>query len=63
MRIKIKVDFTDVKTLTPSWADEFITKLVDRFGNRVVLELSDNPSVKATLEFLTEIGALKFPTV
>lgn len=46
----IEVDFTDVHVLTPSWADEFITGLRAKYGERVVLLPSDNPSVQLTLE-------------
>lgn len=46
------VDFTGVEVLTPSWADEFLTPLRNRFGSRVRLEHTDNPSVQATLKIL-----------
>ena len=52
----IEVDFDGVITFTPSWADEFITKLVDRFGDRVFLIKSENPSVVATLSLLKRLG-------
>lgn len=52
---KIEIDFEGVKTFTPSWADEFITKLKNRFGKRVTLVNTDNSSVKATIEFLKEL--------
>ena len=48
----IVVDFTDVLVLTPSWADEFLTPLRSRFGDKVTLTNTDNASVKATLEIL-----------
>jgi hypothetical protein len=51
----IEIDFEGVGTLTPSWADEFITKIKGQYGNRVVLMDSDNPSVKATLALLQKI--------
>jgi len=53
----IEIDFEGVITFTPSWADEFITKLVDRFGSdRVVLNNTNNPSVKATLDLLEKLS-------
>ena len=52
----IEVDFEGVITFTPSWADEFITKLSDRFGEKIVLTHTENPSVKATLRILKELG-------
>lgn len=57
---KIEIDFTGVITFTPSWADEFITKIVDQFGKRVVLKHTGNPSVRATLELLEKVGNRKF---
>lgn len=50
----IDVDFTGVKVLTPSWADEFISNLVREYPGQVNLLPSDNASVKASLEFVTK---------
>ncbi len=50
---KVVVDFDGVIVLTPSWADEFLTPLHARFGKKVTLRNTDNPSVKATLAILT----------
>ena len=49
---EIIVDFSDVVVLTPSWADEFLTPLRNRFGELVTLRNTDNVSVTATLEIL-----------
>lgn len=46
---KIEVDFSGVAVLSPSWADEFITKLFEQYPSRVTLLPSDNLSVDATL--------------
>lgn len=48
----IVVDFADVVVLTPSWADEFLTPLHQKFNGRVTLQNQDNPSVAATLAIL-----------
>lgn len=48
----IKVNFDNVLTFSPSWADEFITPLKKQFGDRVTLQETSNPSVKATLDIL-----------
>jgi len=48
----IIVDFSDVIVLTPSWTDEFLTPLYNRFGEKVKLTNIDNPSVKASLTIL-----------
>ena len=49
---EIIVDFEGVVVLTPSWADEFLTPLRERFTDRVKLHNTDNPSVVATLAIL-----------
>ena len=51
---EIVVDFVGVFVLTPSWADEFLTPLRSRFGNRVTVINTDNASVKATLAILNK---------
>ena len=57
---KIIVDFEGVVTFTPSWGDEFLGPLFDRFGERLVLKNTKNPSVQASLEMLEEIYKKKF---
>lgn len=49
---EVLVDFKEVLVLTPSWADEFLTPLRTRFGERVKLINTENASVKATLDIL-----------
>ena len=49
---EIIVDFEGVAVLTPSWADEFLTPLQNRFGKQVSLISTDNPSVTASLAIL-----------
>ena len=53
---KITVDFNDVVVLTPSWADEFLTPLREKFKEKVELINTNNPSVKETLEILNQSG-------
>ena len=52
---EINIDFDGVVTFTPSWADEFITPILNTYGNRVKLIHTDNPSVEATLRLLAKI--------
>ena len=54
----IEVDFNEVITFSPSWADEFLTPLKEQFKNRLVLLETKNPSVHATLELLESIHDL-----
>lgn len=49
---EIIVDFEGVVVLTPSWADEFLSPLRNRFKDRIKLENINNPSVLATLTIL-----------
>ena len=49
---EVIVDFEGVLVLTPSWADEFLTPLRNKFTRQVKLINKDNPSVSATLSTL-----------
>ncbi len=48
----IIIDFDEVKTLTPSWADEFLSPLMKKYAGRVSLVNIDNSSVIETLRTL-----------
>lgn len=54
----IEIDFSGVKVITPSWADEVITKLANDFSNIKLLN-TDNVTVKATLKTLREYSKVK----
>jgi hypothetical protein len=54
----IEIDFAGVKALTPSWADEVITKIAQRF-KKVSLVNTENMTVQATLKTLREYSDLK----
>jgi len=54
----IEVDFSGVEVLTPSWADEVITKLSEKFKTVKLLN-TENESVQATLKTLREYSGLK----
>lgn len=53
---EITVDFEGVKVLSPSWADEFITRMQEDFPGKVSFRNTDNPSVKATLDILEQFS-------
>ena len=57
----IEVDFGGVIALGPSWTDEFLTPLLKKYKNRVTVLHTENPSVKATLEILVEMGGVEPP--
>lgn len=54
----IEIDFSGTKALTPSWADEVVTKIAERFKN-VKLTHTENGTVQATLKTLREFSDLK----
>jgi hypothetical protein len=54
----IEIDFSGIKVLTPSWADEVITPLAQKFKNLKFLN-TENSSVQATLKTLREYSDLK----
>ena len=51
---ELEIDFSGILTLSPSWADEFLSPLLERLGDRLILLPSDNLSIQATLKILQE---------
>lgn len=56
----LEIDFSGVLTLSPSWADEFLTPLSDLLRSRLILLVNDNLSVQATIKILQEANNKKF---
>lgn len=56
----LEIDFFGVLTLSPSWADEFLTPLLSQLDNRLILLQSDNLSVHATIKILQEANKRNF---
>jgi hypothetical protein len=54
----ILIDFSGVKVLTPSWADEVVTKIAAKYKNVKFIN-TQNTSVQATLKTLREYSDLK----
>ncbi len=54
----IEIDFSGVKVLAPSWADEVVTKIAEDFKNIKLLN-TENSSVQATLKTLRDYSDLK----
>lgn len=48
---KITIDFQGVSVLTPSWADEFMRPILEKYGKKILLINDTNPSVQASLRF------------
>ena len=47
---EISLDFSDVKVLAPSWADEFISGIKSAHKNLLSFINTSNPSVEASLK-------------
>lgn len=56
----LEIDFSGVFTLSPSWADEFLSPLFNLIGDHLILLPSDNLSVRATLRILQEANNQSF---
>ena len=56
----VEVDFEGVEVFTPSWGDEFLMQLLEKFKNNLILTNTKNPSVEATLDLLENIEKKKF---
>lgn len=57
---KIIIDFTDITTFSPSWGDEFLSPLRQKYQNNLFLKNTSNPSVKASIEILEETNGVIF---
>ena len=57
---ELEIDFSGVLTLSSSWADEFLSPLLEWLDERLVLLPSDNLSVQATLKILQEANKRPF---
>lgn len=49
----IELDFAAVEVLTPSFAEEFVIGLLDRYPGHVRFKNTDNVTVLTTLDFLS----------
>jgi len=56
----LELDFEGVITFSPSWGDEFLSPLVKKYRNKLVLLNTQNLSVRATLELLEKINEIPF---
>ncbi|MSR84985.1 hypothetical protein EXS71_00890 [Candidatus Uhrbacteria bacterium] len=57
---ELEIDFTGVLTLSPSWADEFLSPLLNQLDDKLLLLPSENLSVHATLRILQEANKRPF---
>jgi hypothetical protein len=51
---EIILDFGEIKVLTPSWIDEFVTGIKSEYKNTLQYINTENPSVKASLKTILE---------
>ena len=49
----IVLDFSEVKVLAPSWADEFIKNIKSTYPNKVEYLNTENESVKESLKWVS----------
>lgn len=56
----LELNFEGVNTFSPSWGDEFLSPLLKKYGTKLILINTSNPSVKATLELLEKINQEPF---
>jgi len=56
----IVLDFEGLDTFSPSWGDEFIVSVIKNYKNKVILVNTQNRSVIATLDLLTDINGIEF---
>lgn len=54
------IDFDGVGTFSPSWGDEFLTLLRDQYKGKIILLNTENASVTATLDLLSELNDISF---
>ena len=57
---ELEIDFSGIFTLSPSWADEFLSPLQNQLGDKLILLPSDNLSVQATVKILQEANKQSF---
>lgn len=57
---ELEIDFSGILTLSPSWADEFLSPLLNQLNDKLILLPSDNFSVHATLRILQEANKRSF---
>ncbi len=57
---ELEIDFFGVLTLSPSWADEFLSPLLNQLGDRLIILPSENLSVQATLKILQKVNEVPF---
>jgi hypothetical protein len=56
---KIEIDFEGIKVLAPSWADEVITKIAEKYKNVSLINTDKNGTIASTLKILREYSDLK----
>src|SRR3989344_4755139 len=59
----IEMNFEGVLTFSPSWGDEFITPLLNIYGEKLILKNTQNPSVQATIEILQKTTGKTFNVI
>lgn len=56
----IEIDFDGIGSLSPSWADEFLTPIRDQYHDRLILLPTNNLSAQVTIQLLEDISQKPF---
>ncbi len=56
----VEIDFSDIISLSPSWADEFFTALKNMYGDKIKYLPTNNPSVIETFKIIDLISSSNF---
>lgn len=56
----IEIEFEGVTTFSPSWGDEFLTPLLEEYGDRLILHTTNNLSVTDSITLLESMHGSRF---
>ncbi|MBU1018908.1 MAG: DUF4325 domain-containing protein [Patescibacteria group bacterium] len=56
----VEIDFEGITTFSPSWGDEFLSPILEKYGQKLILLNTQNPSVKTTLQLLKDLDNKQF---
>lgn len=60
---QVVIDFSNVLTFSPSWGDEFLSPLHEKYGQNLQLANTSNSSVQATLDILKKTKGFEFNVI
>lgn len=60
---EVIIDFEGINSFSPSWGDEFISPIQKKYGDKLALKNTTNPSVALTISILEKINGNQFRVV